>query len=239
MVKPLWQSSKPAGHGRALAAVAQQQRRGQREQGAADDGRGEGMGWWASCEEAQQHGPGRLQSSLCYYAATRTLTCTKGRLPKKKPPPRNRTVLWSRREGVRKVYGSVALVVPALRGAPLPGEQARVTPCSPKLAVKHAQQPQHVSQCTFIRQRPRCCLRTNVHWLTCRGCGAYLTRLHHQMHAAMQRQTHHKTAPTTLYSPNLPYGMLPTPATKGANVRTMGTKRASTTWAGRAAGQWA
>lgn len=41
--------------------------------------------------------------------------------------------------------------------------------------------------------------------------------------------THQMAAPTTLYNAKRPYGMLPTPATKGANVRTMGTNRASTT----------
>ena len=35
--------------------------------------------------------------------------------------------------------------------------------------------------------------------------------------------------PSTLYHANLLYLMLPTPAMKGANVRTIGTNRASTT----------
>eukprot|EP00879_Flechtneria_rotunda_P020938 GHRR01022047.1.p1 GENE.GHRR01022047.1~~GHRR01022047.1.p1 ORF type:complete len:131 (-),score=18.75 GHRR01022047.1:475-867(-) len=39
----------------------------------------------------------------------------------------------------------------------------------------------------------------------------------------------HSSAPPTLYMANLLYDMLPMPATNGANVRTMGTKRASTT----------
>jgi hypothetical protein len=46
---------------------------------------------------------------------------------------------------------------------------------------------------------------------------------------ATVRLTPHSTAPPALYAEKDPYGMAATPATKGAKVRTMGTKRARTT----------
>ena len=45
---------------------------------------------------------------------------------------------------------------------------------------------------------------------------------------AKQIPTTHKNAPTTLYVRNVLYDILPIPATKGAKVLTIGTKRAIT-----------